>query len=243
MVEGHGEPDAGDMENPKGYGGFRTALENENYITKSVLLATQEKVPDDCNLRDRRPPRRSRTSSRRSSSSRTTCTAAAARVFLLAARRGPELVPLLADYGHSGRQRRRRRSSAAPLPGSGARRRADRPTTTAQHPITEGFTQRTIFRSRARSTPLPTASPASRPRRSSRPALRAGRRPTSTALFNKGQATLDPKTDRKGPISIAVAATVTTKHGRQGRRVAPRRVRQRRVRRQQVPRATSTTAT
>src|SRR4029079_18155552 len=50
FIEGHGEPEAANQDEPKAYGNFRAALESENYETKSVLLATQEKVPDDCSI-------------------------------------------------------------------------------------------------------------------------------------------------------------------------------------------------
>ncbi len=125
LIEGHGEPDAADVESPKAYGGFRTALESENYIIKAVLLASQEKMPDECNLvvvpapvkpylepelkhlkdylQRRRPrglpPRR------------------AAR-----ARAGPAARRLR----HSRRRRHRRRPGAAAVPGARARGRADR---------------------------------------------------------------------------------------------------------------------
>ena len=38
IVEGHGEPDTADNDNPKGYGGFHAALESENYSVKPLLL-------------------------------------------------------------------------------------------------------------------------------------------------------------------------------------------------------------
>lgn len=50
FVEGHGEPDFGDAESPKGYAEVKRALENENYAVKKVLLANVDKVPAECNL-------------------------------------------------------------------------------------------------------------------------------------------------------------------------------------------------
>lgn len=48
VIEGHGEPDIDDQEEPRGLAQAKAALENENYEVKKVLLASMEKVPDDC---------------------------------------------------------------------------------------------------------------------------------------------------------------------------------------------------
>jgi len=50
VIEGHGEPDIDDKENPRGLAQVKAALENENYEVKKVLLASMDKVPDDCNI-------------------------------------------------------------------------------------------------------------------------------------------------------------------------------------------------
>jgi ABC-type uncharacterized transport system involved in gliding motility auxiliary subunit len=50
VIEGHGEPDIDDKEGARGLAQAKTALENENYAVKKVLLASMEKVPDDCNI-------------------------------------------------------------------------------------------------------------------------------------------------------------------------------------------------
>jgi ABC-type uncharacterized transport system involved in gliding motility auxiliary subunit len=50
VIEGHGEPDVEDKENPRGLAQAKAALENENYEVKKVLLASMEKVPADCNI-------------------------------------------------------------------------------------------------------------------------------------------------------------------------------------------------
>jgi ABC-type uncharacterized transport system involved in gliding motility auxiliary subunit len=49
FLDGHGEADIDDPQGPSGLGEFKTALEGENYQVKKILLATQAKVPDDCN--------------------------------------------------------------------------------------------------------------------------------------------------------------------------------------------------
>ena len=50
VVEGHGEPDVDDKEGAKGLAQAKAALENENYEVKKVLLASMEKVPEDCSV-------------------------------------------------------------------------------------------------------------------------------------------------------------------------------------------------
>jgi len=210
LVEGHGEPDAGDTENPKGYGGFRTALESENYNVKAVLLATQQKVPDDCNLlivpAPQKPylePEIQLVKDYLSGGGRA--------VFLLAAQRGPELTPLLADYGiQVGNdivvdQVLRLFQG----PALGVEPIAEK---YGPHPITEGFTQRTIF-------PFTRSVDAAADKKAGVEAASIVKTSASSwaetnidDLF-KGKATFDAKADRKGPISIAVAASVTTKQG------------------------------
>jgi ABC-type uncharacterized transport system involved in gliding motility auxiliary subunit len=50
VIEGHGEPDVDDKEGQHGLSQAKTALENENYEVKKVLLASMEKVPDECKV-------------------------------------------------------------------------------------------------------------------------------------------------------------------------------------------------
>lgn len=50
FLTGHGEPRLDDKESPNGYAAAKGALENENYQVKDILLATQPKVPDDTSL-------------------------------------------------------------------------------------------------------------------------------------------------------------------------------------------------
>ena len=48
VIEGHGEPDTEDKESGHGLASAKAALENENYEVKKVLLASMDKVPDEC---------------------------------------------------------------------------------------------------------------------------------------------------------------------------------------------------
>lgn len=50
FLGGHGEPDINDLQEPRGYGQLKTALENESYETKPLILSAAAAVPDDANL-------------------------------------------------------------------------------------------------------------------------------------------------------------------------------------------------
>src|SRR2546422_5466493 len=50
FLEGHGDPSVNEMEEPKGYGQIKTALDNESYEVKTLVLAEGAAVPDDANL-------------------------------------------------------------------------------------------------------------------------------------------------------------------------------------------------
>jgi ABC-type uncharacterized transport system involved in gliding motility auxiliary subunit len=50
VIDGHGEPDVDNKEGANGLAQAKAALENENYEVKKVLLASVEKVPDDCTV-------------------------------------------------------------------------------------------------------------------------------------------------------------------------------------------------
>lgn len=49
-IEGHGEPDIDDAEGATGFSQVKTALTNENYDVKKILLASLEKVPEECSV-------------------------------------------------------------------------------------------------------------------------------------------------------------------------------------------------
>jgi ABC-type uncharacterized transport system involved in gliding motility auxiliary subunit len=195
LVEGHGEPDAADM---------------ENHNTKGVLLATQQKVPDECNLLILPAPKKSYLEPE-IKLVKDYLGGGGRAMFLLAAQRGPEFTPLLADYGiQVGNdivvdQVLRLFQG----PALGVEPIADK---YGRHPITEGFTQRTIF-------PFTRSVEAAADKKAGVEATSIVKTSASSwaesdvdDLF-KGKATFDAKTDRKGPISIAVAASVTTKQG------------------------------
>jgi hypothetical protein len=69
FVEGGGEPDIDDKQDPGGYGEAKASLVAENYDVKKVFLAQDSKVPDDCSVLAWSDPR-SRSARRRSRRSR-----------------------------------------------------------------------------------------------------------------------------------------------------------------------------
>lgn len=50
FLAGHDEPNVEDMENAGGYGVLRTALENEGYGVETVVLSSDQAVPEESNL-------------------------------------------------------------------------------------------------------------------------------------------------------------------------------------------------
>jgi ABC-type uncharacterized transport system involved in gliding motility auxiliary subunit len=50
FLEGHGEPSIDEMQEPKGYGQIKTALDNESYEVKTLVLSEGAAVPEDANL-------------------------------------------------------------------------------------------------------------------------------------------------------------------------------------------------
>lgn len=50
FLEGHGEPNIDDMNDPKGYGQIKNALNSESYEVKKLVLSEGAAIPDDANL-------------------------------------------------------------------------------------------------------------------------------------------------------------------------------------------------
>ena len=50
FLAGHGEPDITDVQEARGYGQLKAALENESYEAKPLVLSADAAVPDDANL-------------------------------------------------------------------------------------------------------------------------------------------------------------------------------------------------
>lgn len=209
VVEGHGEPDIDDLESPRGYGALKTALESENYTVQKTLLATQEKPPADCNLLIAPAPQKPYLEPE-VALVKSYLQGGGRAMFLFAAQHGPDLLPLVADYGiHVGEDvvvDQVVRLFQGPALGLD-------PIVNSYgvHPITEGFAQRTIF-------PLTrSVEPATDKKKGIEVTTIAKTSASSWAesdldsVFQKGQVSLDPSRDKKGPVSIAVAAKVNLK--------------------------------
>ncbi len=209
LVEGHGEPDIDDTESPHGYGALKTTLESENYTVQKILLATQEKLPAECNLLVVPAPQKPYLAPE-VELLKSYLQGGGRAMFLFAAQRGEDLVPLLADTGVKigddvvvDQVLRLFQGPALGLDPIVSSYGA--------HPITEGFTQRTIF-------PLSrSVEPAADKKKGIEVTSIAKTSPSSWAesdldsVFQKGQVSLDPSRDRKGPVSIAVAVKVNRK--------------------------------
>jgi ABC-type uncharacterized transport system involved in gliding motility auxiliary subunit len=50
FLEGHGEPDIDGLQDPRGYGQVKQALENEGFEVKKLVLSPDTAVPDDAHL-------------------------------------------------------------------------------------------------------------------------------------------------------------------------------------------------
>jgi gliding motility-associatede transport system auxiliary component len=214
VIEGHGEPDIDDAEGATGLSQLKTALTNENYEVKKILLASLERVPEECNVVVVAGP------ARPFLEHETAALAAYLKgggrgLFLLAPERSQELVPFLAPWGvklgddvvvdQVVRLFQGPALGLAPL--------VD--TYDPAHEITREFKGRTLF-PMTRSVSADT---------SGKPGITATELVKTSdsswaetdldALFQRQQASLDPA-DRKGPVSIAVAVEAKLKEMGEG---------------------------
>jgi ABC-type uncharacterized transport system involved in gliding motility auxiliary subunit len=209
VVEGHGEPDMNDAQGPKGYGALKSALEADNYTVQALLLATQEKVPDTCNLlvvasgsKPLLEPEIGVLKSYLKGGGRA--------VFLLGAQKGADLVPIVADYGIKvgndvvvDQVVRLFQGPALGLDPIASNY--------GQHPITAGFTQRTMFPLTRSVDAAGAAKPGIEVVSLVKTSQSSWAESDLDSLFQKSAAALDPTKDQKGPVSIAVAAKADVK--------------------------------
>lgn len=207
--QGHGEPDLDDIQDPAGYSGLKQALERENYKTGPVRLATLESVPEDCTVLVVAGPERPLTDHEVQAID--TYLENGGRAFIMMEpRRSPELKPLLADWGVKvgddvvlDRVLRLFRGPALGLQPIA--------NTYGVHPITENFRRDTVYL-QVRSIE---ADASGKQGLAATELVKTG--PSSWAerdlegIFQHRQASLDPETDRKGPVPVAVAVTADLK--------------------------------
>jgi ABC-type uncharacterized transport system involved in gliding motility auxiliary subunit len=212
FTEGFGEPSIQNADDPKGFSEVKLALEQENYEVKPLLLPSVEQVPDDASAVVLAGPTRPLTDP----------AIAALDAYLkhgghLLALVGPrpdgksdeKLAAFLAQWGvkvgndividREVRLFEGPRLGVVPLS-----------RTYGTHPITQGFKDFTVFPQTS------SVEPAAEGKKGLQATWLVKTSDSSWAetdvgnVFTKGLATLD-QTDRKGPVSIAVAVTANLK--------------------------------
>jgi ABC-type uncharacterized transport system involved in gliding motility auxiliary subunit len=209
LVEGHGEPDTDDVQNPKGLSSFKTALTNENYEVKSVLLASMEAVPADCSAVIVAGPQKPFLPSEVSAIEKY-LDGGGRTLFFLPPRSGEELSPLLAAWGVQLGQDivvdQVVRLFQGPALGL-----TPLANTYGAHEITRDFKQRTIF-------PLSRSVRGNTGGKSGLQAVELVKTSPSSwgetdidGIFQRSEAVLDPNADLKGPVPVAVAVEAKLK--------------------------------
>ena len=202
FIEGHGEPDIDDAQNARALSSLKQALADENYGTKKVLLASMAAVPDDCSVVIIAGPEKPYLPGELTALE--TCLNGGGRALLmLPPRTGNEFQPLLDKWGvklgNDVVVDQVLRLFQGPALGL-----APLVNTYGVHDITKDFKQRTVFpmtrsihadaagKKGLQATELVKTSPSS------------WGETDLDGLFQRSEATLDPATDTKGPVSIAV---------------------------------------
>jgi ABC-type uncharacterized transport system involved in gliding motility auxiliary subunit len=203
VLEGHGEPGLDDRESARGYALLKQALENETYQVKPVLLATVDKVPDECSVVVVAGPTRPFLAQELPLLD-AYLKRGGRMLFLLPPQRAEEFVAFLKPYGVTVgddvvvdqvvRLFQGPALGLAPLV----------ETYDAAHEITKGLKGRSLFpMTRSVSAVEGTAGVKATELVKTSPSSWA--ETDLAALFQQQQAALDPA-DRKGPVPIAVAA-------------------------------------
>ena len=209
FITGHGEPGMDDRRGPRGYGGVKEALENENYQVAELLLPSVERVPDDASLvllaGPRKPIFRHETKALGEY-----LRSGGRLLILLPSQEDKDLTGFLEEWGvDAGNdividQVIRLFSG----PSLGVHPIAN--TYDPSHPITRNFKERTIF------PMVRSVNPAKELKDGLTTTSVVKTSPTSWAekdldgVFKRGKASLGPEDD-KGPISVGVAVTADLK--------------------------------
>jgi ABC-type uncharacterized transport system involved in gliding motility auxiliary subunit len=209
FTEGFGEAGIQDPQDPKGFANAKLALEQENYEVKSLLLPSVEQIPDDASVVVLAGPTRPLTDA--AIAALEAYLKRGGRLLALAGPRigGPKLAPFLAGWGvkvgddividREVRLFEGPRLGVVPLS-----------RTYGTHPITQGFRDFTAYPQTS------SIEPAAEGRKGLQATSLVKTSESSWAesdidgVFVQGTASLDDK-DRKGPVSIAVAATANLK--------------------------------
>ncbi|MFI5398597.1 MAG: GldG family protein [Candidatus Binatia bacterium] len=209
FVEGHGEPDVDDAQNAHALSSVKEALSNENYEAKKVLLASVDKVPDDCSVVAIAGPQKPYLENELNALG-AYLDSGGRMLMLLPPRNGNEFQPLIAKWGvklgndvvvdQVVRLFQGPALGLAPLVN-----------TYAPHEITHDFKQRTVFpmtrsvhadaagKKGLQVTELVKTSPQS------------WGETDLDALFQRSEASFDANVDTKGPVPIAVVVSADLK--------------------------------
>lgn len=208
FVEGGGEPDPDDLEDPAGYGQARMALVSENYDVKKVFLARDGKVPDDCDVLAFVGPQKPVTEEEAKALG--DYLGRGGRALVMASPGTADaLLPVLATWG-------------VELGDDvvidqvvdlfrGPQKVMDQYVSDyGEHPITKDLSDRTLFRF-TRSVSPKDGQAGIRATSIARSSSTSWAETDLPRLFQESKAELDPEKDRKGPISLAVAAEAKLK--------------------------------
>lgn len=210
FIEGHGEPDIDAAEDARGLSQAKQALVNENYQVRKLLLATEEKVPEDCSAIIIAGPQRPYLEHEVKAIEQYLQSGQPA-LFLLPPREGERLVPLVEQWGvNLGRDvvvDQVLRLFQGPALGLTPLVETYDP----NHEITRNLEQqRTIFPM----TRSVTADGAGKPGLQATELVKTSESSWAetdlSGIFERGEASLD-ETDRKGPVPIGVAVTANLK--------------------------------
>ena len=208
FLTGHGEPKLDDRENTGGYAAAKGALENENYLVKDILLSTQPKVPDDTSLLIIAAPEKPLDQHENEAIDAYLKNGGRILVMMPTAPNDGGLKALLKNWGVEvgddivvDQQIRLFQG-----PTLGVEPIAD--TYNGTHPITRDFKERTIFPLVRSVEPVKGGSADAVSLVQTSDTSWAEK--DVAGVFKQGRAALGPD-DKKGPISIAVAATANLK--------------------------------
>ncbi len=221
VVEGHGEPDIDDVQSPRGMSSFREALSNENYDVKKILLASMAEVPSDCSVVVVAGPQKPFLESETTALEKYLENGGRG-LFLIPPRSGADLQPLLAKWGvkvgddivvdQVVRLFQGPALGLTPLANS-----------YGTHEITADFKQRTSFPMTRSVTADTAGKPALTVTELVKTSASSWAESDVAGIFERSEATLDPSTDKKGPVSVAVAVEAP-KQGETGKDAATRLV-------------------
>lgn len=205
FLQGQGEPNIEDESGPRGYGQLKQDLTNESYVVKPLLLLQEWVVPTDADIVVVAGPEK-RLQEQEVGALRDYLGRGGKTVFLLPPSTGDEFAGLLEDYGVQ---------LGKDVVVDEVLRLFEGPqlgmnpivTTYGAHPITEAFTERTIFPVTRSVAPVENAPLGLTVTSIAKTSQTSWAETDLEMLFGKGEASLQAETDVEGPVSIGVAVT------------------------------------